>query len=126
MDKIVNDWRQASVESTQMLKQMVDERRSRRIQAQGELRLLVQNQEQQFCTRVQQWQMASEQAVANATIDAKQQDKLFEGATHQGFQGSEQIIRNLDETVRSEITVRNKKYNDIISTLGRCTQIMQG
>lgn len=29
--------------------------------------------------------MASEQAVANATIDAKQQDKLFEGATHQGF-----------------------------------------
>lgn len=27
--------------------------------------------------------------------------------------------------VRSEITVRSKKYNDIISTLGKCTQIMQ-
>lgn len=31
VDKIINDWKQASVESTQMLKRMVDERRSRRI-----------------------------------------------------------------------------------------------
>ena len=69
--------------------------------------------------------MASEQAIANATTEAKQEDKQFEGATHQGFQGSEQIIRNLDETVRSEITIRNKKYNDIISTLGKCTEMMQ-
>ena len=68
--------------------------------------------------------MSSEQAVANAATEARQANKQFEGATHQGFHGSEVVIRELDEAVRGEITVRNKKYNDIISTLNKCTEMM--
>ncbi|CAL6014357.1 SF-assemblin [Hexamita inflata] len=125
MQKLLDDWKSAQSQSTQMLKTLLDKSRADRIARASDTRQFILTQKSQFQIRLDQWVNMADRETLNAAVMGQNMNKEYESENQNGFQGSEALINRLDQRTRQEIIQRNAKLNEIVSTLTRCVEMSQ-